>query len=176
MTHPALLLCLSSVYLSFWRMSTHAGWSTQFSGPVSWALYGMVWRGPAGGLHHWIWLGQRKTRTSEKYYNILYIPSKTLNRCLKSPSALRLKLCFASRKPWPHTSPMLRRYTSTFCPCTATVGSRARAPSCSGVISSTCAASRVCVGPCWSARSSWCPSTGKQALRKRVLLPSPLGL
>lgn len=143
---------------------------------MSWALFGMVWRGTAGGLHHWIWLGQRETRTGEKWI-------KQLCGSLNKPCVMSVRTCLGSntllpiwsRRPWTHTSQALPRYTSTCCQCTATVGSRAKAPSCFGVTCSTCAVSPACAGPCWSVRSSWCPSTRKLVSRRRVNLPSLWG-
>lgn len=132
---------------------------------MSWALDGMVWRGSAGGLHHWIWLGQREARTGEKH-DITWIKNFTLS--LHSNSLLTIW----SRKPWANTSQTLPRCTSTCCLCTATVVSRAKAQSCFGDICSTCAVSPVYAGLCWSVRSSWCPSTRRLALSRKVPRPS----
>ena len=56
--------------------------------------------------------------------------------------------------------------TSMCCLCTAIVDSRARVPSSCGATCSTCAAYQVFAELCWSARTSWCPSTSRLASRR----------
>lgn len=69
------------------------------------------------------------------------------------------------RTRWPSTNPAAPPSTSTYWPCTARSGSRAKGPSWCGATCSTSAVCPTCAERCSCARTSSSPSTASRASR-----------